>query len=216
MPDTTTLAGAMPAADGATPSQTTPVSPASATPPAAATPPATDDTQALGEPGKRALDSMKAERDAATKAAKALEKELSDLKAASLSDTEKAIVKARTDGATEAATKLTGRIRRSEVRAALIAAGASGTLLDLAVRADDFEALTVSDEGEVDGLDAAVAAFAKAHPDLFSKAPINGTAEGGTRGKPVGLTRERIQAMSPAEYQANRAQIFEWMEQRAK
>lgn len=187
MTDSTPSAGATPAAPGATPGQTDPAQPAAApTTPAApaTTPPATDGTDALGDAGKRALDAMKAERNAANDRAKAATEELERIKAASLSEGEKAIAEAKKTGATEAASKLTSRIRTTEARAALITAGAVPSLVDLAVKADEFANVKVSDDGEVSGLEEAVAAFKKAHPDVFAKsaAPGPGSADQGPRG----------------------------------
>lgn len=187
MGESTPPAGATPAAAGATPAQTPPAPPAAApiTPAAPAeTPPAPDGSEALGDAGKRALDAMKAERKAAEDRAKAAEAELERIKVANLSDAEKAIAEAKKTGATEAAAKLTSRIRTTEVRAALIGAGAVGSLVDLAVKADEFASVKVSEDGEVSGLDEAVAALKKAHPELFAKAaaPGAGSADQGPRG----------------------------------
>jgi hypothetical protein len=182
MTDQTTPAGAMPVAGGATPPQTPPAPPA-ADPLTTSPTPATGDPDALGDAGKRALDAMKAEREAAKERAKAAEKALADLQAATLSDSEKAIAEAKKAGGAEVLAKVTARIRQAEARAALIAAGAQASLVDLAVRADEFTALKVSDDGEIEGLEAAIAAFQKAHPDIFTKPakPAPGSADGGPR-----------------------------------
>jgi hypothetical protein len=195
-----TPAGATPAVDGATPSQTTPVSPAPAAAPADASP-ATDDTDALGDKGKAALDRMKTERDADRAARKALEKELADLRATGLSETERAIAKAKQDGAAEVTTRWSSQVRRSEVKAALTSEGINPSLLDLAVGADAFAELKVTDEGEVEGLADAIKAFKAAKPDLFTRPPMPGTADGGTRGKPT-LTKEVIKGMTTSEINA--------------
>jgi len=157
-------AGATPVEAGATPAQT-------AAPTNAAPEPATGDPEALGDAGKRALDLMKSERDAAVKAAKAAEKERDELKSRTQTDQEKAVDAARKEGATEALTRANERIRRSEVRAALTAAGVNPALLDLAPRGDEFSALKVDDDGEVEGLTAAVEAFKTKMPDLFKSGP---------------------------------------------
>jgi hypothetical protein len=141
--------------------------------------------------------------------------ELEALKAASLSDTEKAIAQAKKDGGAEVLSKVQAQIRRSEVRAALTAAGVNAGVLDLAVKADEFGALTVDDDGEVTGLDAAVDAFRKAHTDLFTKAPTPGTADGGARGG-VKVTKEQVESWSkdPVEYEKHRDEIHTWMSQK--
>jgi len=202
-------AGATPAAAGATLAQTTPVSPAAdpVTPSSA-----TDDAAALGEPGKRALDAMKAERDNATKAAKAAEKALEDLKTASSSDAEKALKAAKAEGAQEVSERLNARIRRSEVKVALAAAGINPSVLDLAVNASEFGALTVSEDGEVEGLDTAVALFKGTRGDLFKPLIQTGSADlgTGTAARSAGAkTFTREQLRDPAFFAANRDDIME-------
>lgn len=187
MPETA-AAGATPVVDGATPSQSQPATTPAATQPGAPASTATDDyPEGLGDAGKRALDRMKAERDAATAQAKAAERERDELKAATLTDTEKAIADAKKAGAAEVTERYQGQIRRAEVRSALTAAGISPQLLDLAIRADEFAALKVTDDGAVSGLEAAVEAFRKGHGDLFAaKTPsAAGDAGLGPRGTPA-------------------------------
>lgn len=189
-PDSNPPAGATPVAPGATPGQSEPAHPAGApaapaAPPAA--PPATgdDDDAALGDKGKAAIDRMKSERNAALTAKKAAEDELERVKAASQTEAERALTEAKKAGATEAATKLSARIRATEARSALIAAGADPGLVELAAKADQFATLKVSDDGEVEGLEEAVKAFKTANPAVFPKAPAPpkpGSADQGARG----------------------------------
>jgi len=173
----------MPAVGGATPPQT----PAPEAPVLPQAPLATSDDypEGLGDAGKRAIDRMKAEREAALDRAKVAERERDELKSATQTETEKAISQAKKDGAAEVTTKWSAQVRRSEVRSALTAAGVNPALVDLALRADVFEALKVSDDGEVIGLGAAVEALKKATPDLFRATPGH-TADygGGPRGAP--------------------------------
>lgn len=184
MPDNTP-AGATPAVPGATPGQT-PAQPAPATPAAAPTS-ATDDDDALGDAGKRALRAEREARAAAVKEATDLRTRLEELENASKSDHEKALAQAKREGAAEVADRYHAAIRRSEVRAALVGAGVSPSVLDLAVRADQFSGLKVTDDGEVAGLTEAVEAFRKTMPDLFAKptAPRGADFGGGHRGTPV-------------------------------
>jgi hypothetical protein len=165
MTDTTTPAGAMPAAAGATPAQSTPVSPA-----AAPAEPATGDPDALGEGGKAAIVKERAAARAALDRATAAETELANLKTASQTETERAIAQAKKEGAESVSAKLNDRIRRSEARASLLAAGANAEFVDLAVNADEFKGLKVSAEGEVEGLEEAIATFKKSHGGVFAKA----------------------------------------------
>lgn len=180
-------AGATPVAAGAMPAQT-PAQPAAApqTPPVE---PATGYPDGLGDAGKRALDDMKAAKKAAEAEAKTAREDLEKLKAATATDAEKALAQAKKDGATEVLGKAQTMVRRSEVRAALASAGLSGAMLDLASRADEFADLKVNDEGDVEGLTAAVDAFKKAAPDLFKPGtPGAGRAPdfgGGPRGTPA-------------------------------
>jgi len=181
-------AGAMPVEGGATPSQT-PAQPAAPTAPAAPAAPATGDPDDLGEGGKRALKAERDARSAAERERDELKTRLEELENSSKTDHEKAIAQAKKDGATEALSKVQVQVRRSEVRAALSAAGVSGAMLDLAAKADEFAALKVTDEGVVQGLDQAIADFKKAMPDLFKAQPAGGRTPdfgGGPRGTPAG------------------------------
>lgn len=211
MTDTTASAGATPAAGGATPPQSPPAQPASGSTTAAPTEPAKGEDDALGEKGLRAL---QVERDAA-KAAKAerdaLQKQLDELKASTLSDSDKAIAQAKKDGSTETLTRVQAQIRRSEVKAALVGAGINASVLDLAINASEFTALKVDDEGVVDGLEAAVTAFKAGRKDLFGTAAAGGSSDGGARGAPR-LTKEQVTAWSkdPAEYDKHRDEIMAW------
>jgi hypothetical protein len=179
-------AGAMPVVGGATPPQT-PAQPASGAP--APTPePATGYPDGLGDAGKRALDDMKAAKKAAEAEARAAREELDRLRTATATDAEKALIAARKEGASEVLGKVQAQIRRSEVRAALAAAGLPGNFVDLAARSDEFASLKVTDDGEVEGLHAAVEAFRKAMPDLFTKPGARPVGESGLgpRGTPTG------------------------------
>lgn len=170
-----------------------------------------DADAALGEAGKGALEKERTARRDAEKARQAAVDELERLKAATLSDAEKAIAEAKKAGAAEVSAKLSTRIRSSEVRAALIGAGAASSLLDLAIRADEFAALEVTDDGAIEGLDEALAAFRKGHPDVFTKAGATpgsgdtGTGGGRAGGKPT-YTREQLRDV--AFFAANRADIL--------
>lgn len=200
VPNNDTSAGATPAVEGATPSQTTPVSPAAGAAPTTAATPATGDAD-LGEGGKSALQKERQAARDATARADAAEKELSDLKAAGQSDSEKAIAKARKEGADEVLTRVQTQVRSARVESALLAAGVDPSLLDLAARADEFTGLKVTDDGAVEGLADAIKTLKTARPVLFKAAPTAGTNDGGVRGQP-GLTREAIEKMKPDEINA--------------
>lgn len=87
-------------------------------PPAAAAPPATGDPDALGDAGKKALDAMKAERNAASSRAKALERELDQFRKASMSEAEKAVAEAEARGRASATGVFAQRLAKSEFAAA--------------------------------------------------------------------------------------------------
>lgn len=180
----TAAAPATGAEAGATPAQTTPVSPAADAPKTTA--PATGEPDGLGDAGKRAIDAMKAERDTARREAAEAKRQLAELADAGKSEHERAIAEAKKAGAAEVLERVHGQVRRSEVRAALLAAGVNASLIDLASRADQFASLKVTEEGTVEGLDGAVEAFRKATPELFVKPkPASGDAGLGPRGTPA-------------------------------
>lgn len=175
----TATAGATPGAGGATPNAASgpSVQPPQGDPAGAPGAQPTDDRSAAN--AREALSRVAQERDD-------LKRQLDELKSASQTDAEKAIAQARKEGATEALGRVQAQVRRSEVRAALTAAGVSPTLVDLAARADVFANLKVSDEGDVQGLDGALEAFRRATPDAFVKAPTRPTGDAGLgpRGTP--------------------------------
>jgi len=188
MSEPTMPAGATPAAGGATPPQTPPAASAPApqaqpAPTPAPDPSAPDDALGLGDAGKRALDAMKAERNAAIAAAKAAERELEQLKAASLSESEKAIAAARKAGADEVTERLHARVRRAETKLALARAGAVPSLIEDLANAAEFDALVVDDTDQVTGLDDALKAHKARVPDAYRApvAPGPGSVDGGPR-----------------------------------
>lgn len=214
MPNNDTSADATSAAADATSTQSQAAGAAADATDSTATGSATDDAAALGEPGKRALDAMKLERDTARRDAKAHKDRADALEASTKSDTDKAIDAAKKEGNLEATTKLAASIRRAEVKAALTAAGINGAVLDLAVRAPEFDGLKVDDDGEVEGLEAAVKAFKDTRKDLFGKPATPGTADGGTRGG-AAVTKEQVIAWSkdPGEYEKHRDEIQQFQSQ---
>lgn len=130
--------------------------------------------EALGDPGKKALDAMKAERNASRQKARELEAELTKLRLTA-EDKDKtpdqaAIDAARREALAEANTAANKRILRSEIKAA--AAGKLNdpadalTLLDL----DQFE---VSESGDVDADE-----IAEAISELVTRKPYL-AAQGG-------------------------------------
>lgn len=153
----------------------TPPSEPPATPPAEPPAPAAE----LGDAGKRALDEERSARKAAEKQARDAQAELDKLRQASMSDTEKAVAKARAEGKAEAFQDATTRLVRAEVRAAAANKLADPSdaigLLDL----DSF----VDANGEVDtkAITSAIDALVTSKPYLGAR-PGNGSGEGGPRG----------------------------------
>jgi hypothetical protein len=168
----------------------TPATPPEGTPPVAptadpaATPEPVDVTpgaDALGDAGKKALDTMKAERKEARDSA-ASEKARADALQAKLDGKEAEHAAAQEKAAADKVVldKANGRILRSEVKAA-----AKGVLADPqdAYKFLDLDAFEVDDDGNVDE-----ALIAKALKDLVAVKPYL-AAQGGKYGNPDGGPR---------------------------
>jgi flagellar biosynthesis GTPase FlhF len=207
-PATPTVTGATPAA-GATPAGTTEGSqnqqPTGATPAASTTQqpqPATGE-EALGESGKAILREARRQTKEAEDRAKAFETELSTLKSAGQTEAEKAQAAAVKEAEQRVSQQFEARIRSSEVRRALTAAGIGESELGLAAMAPEFAKLKVGDDGAIDKLNDTVTAFKAAHPSLFAKpggqAPDYGA---GVRPGSATLTRADLERMSEAEINA--------------
>lgn len=81
--------------------------------------------------------------------------------------------------------------------------------VDIAAMAGDFADLPVTEDGDVDGIERAVADFQKAHPTLFGSRRPTGSADSGssTSAGATQTTFSRTQLRDPEFYQANRAAI---------
>ena len=172
--------------------------------------PELDDADAesgLGDAGKKALDSMKAKRNAAIREAKELKAELDRIKAeaesASKPAEEQALDAARREATVEATRKANERILRSELRAAAKGKLADPTDAQLYIDVTNFE---VGDDGEIDSdaLEDAIDELLARKPHL-SAAPrtrFDGNADQGVKGKaatPSQLSESDLQSMSPEE-----------------
>ena len=158
--------------------------------------------EALGDPGKKALDTMKAERKAATDRAKAAEAERDALKAQLEGrEAEHAAAQEKQRARDEALAVANKRILSAELRAA-----AKGKLADpsdaaLYINLDEFE---VSEDGEVDS-----DALASAIDDLLARTAhlaadsrrFDGAADQGAKGEPrqSQLSATDLETMSAAE-----------------
>ena len=158
--------------------------------------------EALGDPGKKALDTMKAERKAATDRAKAAEAERDALKAQLEGrEAEHAAAQEKQRARDEALAVANKRILSAELRAA-----AKGKLADpsdaaLYINLDEFE---VSEDGEVDS-DALASAIdhllaRKSHLAADSRR-FDGAADQGAKGEPrqSQLSATDLETMSAAE-----------------
>jgi hypothetical protein len=149
---------------------------------------AVDGEENLADAGKKALDTMKGERNAAKREARELKQRLADLEAklgsAGKPPEEQALETARAEARKEATTAANKRIVRANVLAA-----AKGKLADpadalAAINLDDFD---VSDDGEVDpqALDDAITELLdrKPHWGVSAERRFTGAADQGARGK---------------------------------
>lgn len=151
-------------------------------------------SDALGDAGKKALNTMKAERNEERAKRRELEAELAKLKAEPAPQVPD--VDAIRRDVLSTANK---RILRSEVKAA-----AAGKLSDAndALKFLDLDQFGVSDDGDVTGdIPAAIDALIADKPYLAAKATrFQGTGDGGAQRKasgPTQLTREELKGMKP-------------------
>lgn len=155
----------------------------------------------LGDAGKKALDTMKAQRNAERDRRRALEAELEALKAPKPAAGEQPDADAiRREAAQEATAKANTRILKSEVKAA--AAGKLADPKDALVHLD-LSSFEVGTDGEIDAdeISDAIADLLTRKPYLAAKgAPrFQGSGDGGAARKagPTQLTRADIKGMSP-------------------
>lgn len=167
--------------------------------------PATEATQeesgaeALGDPGKKALDAMKADRNAAKAEAKRIADEFAAFKAqAEGKEAEHTATVEAQRVKDEALAAANDRIKRAEIRAA-----AAGKLNDPkdALSFLDLSTIEVSDDGEVDGdaVAAAIADLVQSKPYLAAQGKrFEGDADGGARKEsgPTQLTEADVRRLS--------------------
>jgi hypothetical protein len=159
---------------------------------------------ALGDAGKKALDSMKAERKAAREEATAAKAERDALQAKlDGKEAEYQAQQAKRQAEQEALAKANDRIRKSEVKAA-----AKGVLADPAdaYKFLDLDSFEVDDDGNVDedAIASALADLVKSKPYLAAQGGqrFQGSADGGARNdasKPSQLTDADLARMSPEQ-----------------
>jgi hypothetical protein len=172
----------------------------------AATAEVVEGEESLGDAGKRALDAMKAERNASRLEAKEARAEIIRLNEAKESAgkpaEEQALDAARREATVEATTKANERILRSELRSAAKGKLADPSDAQLYIDLTSFE---VGDDGEIDSdaLDDAIDELLGRKPHLGSVTRrFSGDAGQGAKGKPSTpsqLTEAELKNMSSAE-----------------
>ena len=167
--------------------------------------------EALGDPGKKALDTMKAERAAARAEAKAARDELEAFKAkAAGKEAEYAAEQEKRKVEDAALAKANERILKAEIRA--VAAGKLADPAD-ALRYLNLSDFTVGDDGEVDtaSLAAAIGDLVKSKPYLAAQGGTPGTvfespAAHRTATKPGQLTQADLKGMTPEQINTARTE----------
>lgn len=163
-----------------------------------------DADKALGDAGKKAIDRMKAERNAAKSEAAEAKKQLAELQQANETETDKRIREATE----QALAGANARVVSAEVRAQ-----AAGKLADPAdaIKFLDLNKFEVDDTGAVDqdAISAAIDELVKSKPYLAPQRRdgFQGTADGGARkdaSKPSQLTADDVKRMSPEQIEEAR------------
>lgn len=168
-------------------------------------PSATDDTAELNEGGKKALASERKARRDAERRMKQLETELDEFRTSQLTDQEKAVATARTEGKAEADEAWQQRWLSAEVRAEAARQGAIDP--DDIVRLIDLEGVSVTD-GQADGVTEAVTDLLGTKPHLVRSEPRFTVPGDGGEGTSSALpTFTRTQLADNSFYRANETAI---------
>lgn len=157
--------------------------------------------ESLGDPGKKALDRMKSERNEAKKAARERDAEIAELKrqiaAKDKTPEENELEQARAEARTEAMTTANARVVRSEVKSA-----AAGKLRNpaLAIKLLDLTDFDVDDNGDVDTeqIQEAISDLLEENPELAAQGG-NGSFDSGRGKQPrkKKLSKSDLVGMSP-------------------
>lgn len=189
--------------------ETPPADPPAGDPPAGDPPPAGEES--LGDPGKKAIDAMKAERNTARQEARDLKAQMAALQAQidaqGKPPEEQALDAARREAREEVMKEANGKLIKAEIRAA-----AAGKLADPtdALRLLDLGSFEVAGDGTID-----TEAISDAIDNLIEKKPYlasqrqrsGGSADGGTRNADASgkqLTRADLHGMTPEAIEAAR------------
>ena len=148
-------------------------------------------TTELGDAGKAALDAERKARRDAEKQLKALQTQVQEFENAGKSDLDKALanVKSETERADQLAARLNTLLKASAVKDAATAAKAVDADVVLALIADEVQ---VSDDGDVTGVDTAIARLMKSKPHLFNGAPTGWSDGAPKHGKPGRTTADEF------------------------
>lgn len=133
----------------------------------------------LGDAGKRALDEERRARGAAEKEARETKAELDRLRAASMSEQDKAVAKARDEGKAEATAEVQLERVRDKIEAK--AANKLADPEDAAALLGDLSRFVVNGNIDSKAITSAIDALVKSKPYLSAR-PGNGSGEGGPRG----------------------------------
>ncbi|GAA4082689.1 phage scaffolding protein [Actinomadura miaoliensis] len=109
------------------------------------------------------------ERQAAKRALREAQQQLAELKRSSESETERAQREAAEKAAAEVEKKYKPLVVRTTAKAALIDAGVPKDKLDRMIRLMNLDDIEVTDDGEVDGIDAQIAELQEEYPELFTQ-----------------------------------------------
>ncbi|QDH85595.1 scaffolding protein [Brevibacterium phage 4C] len=162
-----------------------------------------DGADSLGDPGKKALDRMKAERNEAKKAARERDAEIAELKrqieAKDKTPEENELEAARVEARAETLSKANERVLRSEVKSA--AAGKLRNPAD-ALKLLDLKDFDVNEDGDVDTdqIQDAISDLLEEKPYLAAQGS-NGSFDSGRGKQPrkKKLTKADLAGMSPNE-----------------
>lgn len=162
-----------------------------------------DGADSLGDPGKKALDRMKAERNEAKKAARERDAEIAELKrqieAKDKTPEENELEAARAEARAETLSKANERVLRSEVKSA--AAGKLRNPAD-ALKLLDLKDFDVNEDGDVDTdqIQDAISDLLEEKPYLAAQGS-NGSFDSGRGKQPrkKKLTKADLAGMSPNE-----------------
>lgn len=172
-----------------------------------------DAQEALGDAGKKALDAMKAQRNAERTRAREAQRELDRIKAElALKDKpadEQALEQARSEARAEALSAANKRLVKSELKAAATGKLADPTDAALYINLDDFD---VSEDGDVDSdaLNDAIAELLTRKPHLAAQKQnrFDGDADQGAKGKdskPTQLSRDDLKRMTDEQIETAKA-----------